>query len=65
MDQWTKGVKLPFGTSGGIGATVLHGSLGCKVPGGSLGEGSTGIISGDGDIPNPERRKKLLNTSKN
>jgi len=53
-------MKLPFGTSGGIGAIVLHGSLGCKVPGGSLGEGSTGMISLDGDIPNSERKKTTI-----
>lgn len=59
-------MKLPLGTCGGLGATVLHGSLGCKLLGASLGEGSTGMINGDGDITKPERRNRsiLLSTSR-
>lgn len=60
MSLWTKGVRLPFGTSGELGAMVLLGSLGGKIPGALLGEGSIGKVAGDEDITNPERRKRSI-----
>ena len=58
-------MRLPFGSSGELGAMVLHGRLAGRRSGASLGERSPGKVAGDGDTTNPERRKKSIKHQQN